>query len=76
TAYSTGERDRGLVAASVDACLTSARCVRGSLTFGDQNLAIDWLSRPLRVLGQKRPIDLPFQDAIELIKRMENGYGA
>ncbi|WP_455710275.1 hypothetical protein, partial [Pseudomonas hunanensis] len=32
TAYSTGERDRGLVAASVDACLTSARCVRGSLT--------------------------------------------
>ncbi|MGI9809026.1 hypothetical protein ACR3H8_34100, partial [Pseudomonas aeruginosa] len=32
TAYSTGERDRGLVTASVDACLTSARCVRGSLT--------------------------------------------
>ncbi|MDH0302277.1 MULTISPECIES: antitoxin Xre/MbcA/ParS toxin-binding domain-containing protein [unclassified Pseudomonas] len=44
--------------------------------FGDQNLAIDWLSRPLRVLGQKRPIDLPVQDAIELIGRLENGYGA
>ncbi|MBV4540084.1 antitoxin Xre/MbcA/ParS toxin-binding domain-containing protein [Pseudomonas vlassakiae] len=44
--------------------------------FGDEALAINWLSLPLRILGQKRPVDLPVQDAIALIRRLENGYGA
>ncbi|MEB3438070.1 hypothetical protein U8291_13705 [Pseudomonas sp. A2] len=42
--------------------------------FGDESLAIGWLSKPLRTLGQKRPIDIGVEEALDLIRRLEHGF--
>lgn len=42
--------------------------------FGDNTLAIGWLSKPLRALGHKRPIDIDVEEALDLIKRLEHGF--
>ena len=44
--------------------------------FTDQAMAIGWLSRPLRALGDKRPLDVPIEQALTLIGRLEDGFGA
>lgn len=44
--------------------------------FGDEALAIRWLSKPLRTLGNKRPIDIHVAEALDLIQRLEHGLGA
>ncbi len=41
--------------------------------FGDQTLAIGWLSKTTRSLGDKRPIDVDVEIAIEMIARLEHG---
>ncbi|MGE8462362.1 MAG: antitoxin Xre/MbcA/ParS toxin-binding domain-containing protein [Pseudomonas capeferrum] len=43
---------------------------------GDEALAICWLSRPLRALGHKRPIDVSIEEALDMIGRLEHGFGA
>ncbi|MFQ6576087.1 antitoxin Xre/MbcA/ParS toxin-binding domain-containing protein [Pseudomonas sp. UM16] len=43
--------------------------------FGDEALAIRWLSKPLRTLGNKRPIDVHIEEALDLIRRLEHGLG-
>lgn len=44
--------------------------------FGDEALAIGWLSKPLRALDHKRPIDIDADEALDLIRRLEHGFGA
>lgn len=44
--------------------------------FGDKERAIEWLSRPLPALGQKSPKDVPIENALALIERIEHGFGA
>lgn len=44
--------------------------------FGDKERAIEWLSSPLRALGQKSPKDVPIEKALTLIERIEHGFGA
>ncbi len=44
------------------------------LLFGDEVLAIGWLSKPLRNLGHKRPIDIDVEEALDLIRRLEHGF--
>lgn len=44
--------------------------------FGDKKSAVDWLSKPLRVLGAKRPRDVHIDDALTLLARIEHGFGA
>lgn len=44
--------------------------------FCDQNSAVDWLSKPLLALGKKRPRDVPIEEALTLITRLEHGFGA
>lgn len=44
--------------------------------FGDEALAISWLSKPLRTLGNKRPIDIHVEEALDLIRRLEHGMSA
>lgn len=44
--------------------------------FGDKTSAVDWLSKPLRALGEKRPRDIPLEEALMLIGRLEHGFGA
>ncbi|MGE8188342.1 antitoxin Xre/MbcA/ParS toxin-binding domain-containing protein [Pseudomonas sp. NPDC086278] len=44
--------------------------------FGDPAIAIDWLFKPLRALGGKRPLDVDIEAALNLIGRLEHGFGA
>lgn len=44
--------------------------------FGDSASAVSWLSRPLRALGQKSPKDVPTEEALTLILRIEHGIVA
>ena len=44
--------------------------------FGDKESAVDWLSKPLRALGEKRLRDVPIEQALTLIGRLEHGFGA
>ncbi|MDY1046963.1 antitoxin Xre/MbcA/ParS toxin-binding domain-containing protein [Pseudomonas coleopterorum] len=41
--------------------------------FGEEALAIQWLSRPLKILGNKRPLDVPVEDALTLAARLAHG---
>lgn len=41
--------------------------------FGDKASALSWLSRPLRALGNKCAKDVPTEDALTLILRIEHG---
>ncbi|KPX24465.1 hypothetical protein ALQ08_01184 [Pseudomonas syringae pv. delphinii] len=41
--------------------------------FGDEAIAVLWLSKPLNVLGNKRPLDVSVEDALELIAQLEHG---
>ena len=44
--------------------------------FGDKKSAVEWLSKPLRALGAKRPMDVHIDDALKLLARIEHGFGA
>jgi hypothetical protein len=44
--------------------------------FGDKKSAVDWLSKPLRALGARRPRDAPIDDTLTLLARIEHGFGA
>lgn len=44
--------------------------------FGDKKSAVDWLSKPLRALGAKRPRDVHIDDALTLLARIEHGFSA
>lgn len=44
--------------------------------FGDTALALSWLFKPIRALGGKRPLDVEIEEALELIGRLEHGFGA
>ncbi|KWU48656.1 antitoxin Xre/MbcA/ParS toxin-binding domain-containing protein [Pseudomonas palleroniana] len=44
--------------------------------FGDSASAMSWLSRPLAALGQKSPRDVPNEEAMTLILRIEHGIVA
>ncbi|WJM52566.1 DUF2384 domain-containing protein [Pseudomonas asiatica] len=44
--------------------------------FGDKKSAVDWLSKPLRALGAKRPKDVSIEQALSLLARIEHGFGA
>lgn len=44
--------------------------------FGDKTSAADWLSKPLRELGEKRLRDVPIEGALAGIERLEHGFGA
>lgn len=41
--------------------------------FQDDALAINWLVKPMRALGGKRPIDADVDDTLTLISRLEHG---
>jgi len=44
--------------------------------FGDRALAIDWLSKPMRAFGGQRSLDVDIEEVLELIGRLEHGFGA
>ncbi|MBI6768640.1 MULTISPECIES: antitoxin Xre/MbcA/ParS toxin-binding domain-containing protein [Pseudomonas syringae group] len=44
--------------------------------FGEKKSAVVWLSTPLKALGGKRPRDVPIEQALTLLARIENGFGA
>lgn len=44
--------------------------------FGDKKSAVEWLSKPLRALGEKRPRDVSIEQALTLLARIEHGFGA
>lgn len=41
--------------------------------FGNEPRAVEWLSRPTRALGVKRPVDAKVEQVLELIARLEHG---
>lgn len=41
--------------------------------FGDEELAIDWLAKPMRALGGKCPLDVHVEEALAVIARLEHG---
>lgn len=41
--------------------------------FGNELRAVEWLSRPTRALGDKRPVDAEVEQVLELITRLEHG---
>lgn len=41
--------------------------------FQEKALAIGWLSRPMQALGGERPLDVPVEQALSLIIRLEHG---
>ncbi|MDV9033403.1 type II toxin-antitoxin system CcdA family antitoxin [Pseudomonas sp. RAC1] len=43
--------------------------------FGNELCAVEWLSRPTRALGDKRPVDAEVEQVLELIRRLEHGLG-
>lgn len=44
--------------------------------FQDKALAIGWLTRPMRGLGGKRPLDVHIEEALALVARLEHGIVA
>lgn len=44
--------------------------------FGSEAYAKEWLITPARALGHKRPVDAGIEEVIDLIARMEHGFGA
>lgn len=44
--------------------------------FQDRALAINWLSKPMRALDGKRPLDVSVEQALTLIRRLEHGIFA
>lgn len=44
--------------------------------FSNKESAQNWLSEPLRALDEKRPKDVPIEQALTLIGRLEHGFGA
>lgn len=44
--------------------------------FGSEVYAKEWLITPARALGHKRPVDAGIEEVIDLIGRMEHGFGA
>ncbi|CAK9890076.1 antitoxin Xre/MbcA/ParS toxin-binding domain-containing protein [Pseudomonas fluorescens] len=44
--------------------------------FGDKKSALNWLPKPLRTLGTKRPRDVAIEQALSLIQRIKHGFGA
>jgi hypothetical protein len=44
--------------------------------FSHKESAVDWLSKPLQALGGKRLMDVPIEQALTLIGRLEHGFGA
>ncbi|MCF5691577.1 DUF2384 domain-containing protein [Pseudomonas sp. PA-1-2A] len=71
-----------------DAMRPDSECIESSETvdpqlleaavrlFGDRASAVSWLSRPLGALGQKSPRDVPTEEALTLILRIEHGIVA
>jgi putative toxin-antitoxin system antitoxin component (TIGR02293 family) len=41
--------------------------------FCDEALAFDWLHKPVRALGYKRPVDVDIEEVLNLIGRLEHG---
>jgi uncharacterized protein (DUF2384 family) len=44
--------------------------------FGNEALAMHWLMTPAQALANKRPVDATVEDALELLARLEHGFGA
>lgn len=44
--------------------------------FGSANHAKKWLTTPARALGSKRPVEADIEEVMDLIGRIENGFGA
>ncbi|WP_112193715.1 MbcA/ParS/Xre antitoxin family protein [Pseudomonas sp. LG1E9] len=44
--------------------------------FGDQALAMKWLTKPVLALGGKRPLDVDVETALEFLARLEHGFAA
>ena len=44
--------------------------------FGNATLAKKWLITPARALGNKRPVEADIEQVMDLIARIENGFGA
>ncbi|CRM19923.1 putative toxin-antitoxin system antitoxin component [Pseudomonas sp. 24 E 13] len=44
--------------------------------FGDKASALSWLSRPLQALGNKNAMDVPTEEALALILRIEHGIAS
>lgn len=44
--------------------------------FGDEHRAAQWLCRPMRALGHKRPVDAGIEEVIDLLGRIEHGFSA
>lgn len=44
--------------------------------FGNATLAKKWLITPARALGNKRPSEADTEEVMDLIGRIENGFGA
>lgn len=42
--------------------------------FGDEAIAIRWLSKPLTALGNKCPLDVPVSDVHPILSRWERGF--
>ncbi len=44
--------------------------------FGDESRAMRWLTTPCQALDGKRPIDADVEEALNLLRRLEHGFGA
>ncbi|MBM1183728.1 antitoxin Xre/MbcA/ParS toxin-binding domain-containing protein [Pseudomonas lundensis] len=44
--------------------------------FDNDATALEWLHRPLRALGEERPVDVDLEIALDLMGRLEHGFGA
>ncbi|MGX1181570.1 putative toxin-antitoxin system antitoxin component (TIGR02293 family) [Pseudomonas sp. IAP-CY TE4608] len=44
--------------------------------FGNDALAVKWLTTPARALGGRRPVDADVQEALDVLGRLEHGFGA
>lgn len=44
--------------------------------FGNEALAMHWLMTQASALADKRPVDATVEDALELLARLEHGFGA
>ena len=42
--------------------------------FQDEERAIEWLQRPVRGLGYKRPVDVDIDEVLDLISRFRHGF--
>lgn len=44
--------------------------------FGDNALAMTWLSKPIWALGGKRPLDVDIEEILAMIGRLQHSFGA